>query len=80
MNHPLHYKQHDGLERIEENKTPSQRGKSKQSVVAVAAVASKGSRLSNNPNDISQMTINSHKLDESVKAPGRPPQRIKGLT
>lgn len=26
------------------------------------------------------MTINSHKLDESVKAPGRPPQRIKGLT
>jgi hypothetical protein len=50
---------------------------------AVAAVASKGisgSRHSNNLNDLSQMTINSNKLDESVRAPGRPPQRIKGLT
>jgi hypothetical protein len=51
----------------------------------VAAATSKGqthtgSRFSNNINDISNLTINSNKLDESVKAPGRPPQRVKGLT
>jgi hypothetical protein len=31
-------------------------------------------------NDISNLTITSNKLEDSVKAPNRPPTKIEGLT
>jgi hypothetical protein len=68
-NHPLHYKA-GGMERIDENRSGS-----KGSPEARKAPSSKG-----NVNDLSQLTIASNRLEDSIKAPNRPPMRIAGLT
>ncbi len=79
-NHPLHMKHsatHGGnglnkLERIDERKSQSPSNRSK--------MLTKGANSKQNLNDISNITINSKNLEDSVKAPNRPPVRIEGLT
>ena len=60
------------LERIDERKSQSPSNRSK--------ALSKGGNSKINLNDISNITINSKNLEDSVKAPNRPPVRIEGLT
>ncbi len=79
-NHPLHNKNsatHGGaglhkLERIDERKSqsPSMRTKG----------MGKSGNSKQNLHDISNITIGSKNLEDSVKAPNRPPVRIDGLT
>jgi hypothetical protein len=69
-NHPLHYK--GAMERIDENRSASKG----------SPEARKGgpSSKSAGVNDISQVTIASNRLEDSIKAPNRPPVRVAGLT
>ena len=87
-NHPLHMKSSalsgvGKLERIDERKSqsPSRR-------TATGGHASTQRSQSNNQRgdsthkqtDISNLTINSNRLEDSVKAPGRNPVRLQELT
>lgn len=72
-NHPLHYK--GAMERIEENRSASRGKGSPDAHLLRPESAAKG-----RGSDISQLTIASHKLEDSIKAPHRPPQRVAGLT
>lgn len=86
-NHPLNAKVSGGgqLERIDENFNRSNMSRSPENTFKQGGVRSFSKGLepalqSSNINDISQLTIKSNKLEDSVKDPQRVAMRIEGLT
>ena len=78
-NHPLHMKASGGgrLEKIDERKShsPSRKGHS-----STGRSHSKKGDSTHKPTDISNLTINSNKLEDSVKDPDRKAVRLGELT
>ena len=81
-NHPLHMKSSAGgrLEKIDERKSQSPSRKGHSSTGRSQSKKGGAQDSTHKGTDISNLTINSNRLEDSVKAPGRAPARVENLT
>ena len=81
-NHPLHLKSSTGgrLEKIDERKSQSPSRKGHSSTGRSQSKKGGAQDSTHKPTDISNLTINSNRLEDSVKDPDRKPVRLAEMT